>query len=316
MSASAETPSSEEPVLSRFAAEGRVPSSSAEEAPKDDRPRTLRCLILGAVVVVALVAGVEIFERYLTPIYDAAADTDSPGGWQVRAGRPGPEWASTTERPGRPYMTQRISSTQGPVFDGGNGYRMETRGRDYGAYDDATCDCERAELGNGNPSRSGFGDRLLGEGDDVYYGFAIHLPRDHVFGDWQVYWQSKSIAPAGSPENALDIRDGQWQLANNDEPSTSIRTSPIAPATTSVWHRFVIRIKYSSDYSKGRQEVWHAEGRDGALTKRISATTHTLEKGKASHARVGYYHSPLKGRTSHVFVDAFRAGRTFTSVAP
>jgi len=271
---------------------------------------------LGTVVVLALLGGGVGFERYLTPIYDSGADTDAPSGWQVRSGRPGPEWASTTERGGRPYMTQRISTAEGPVFDGGYGYRMETRERDFGAYDDASCECERAELANANPTRSGFEDRLLGEGDDVYYGFAIYLPRRHVFGRWQVYWQSKSVAPAGSPENALHVQDGQWQLANDDEPSTSIRTSPIAPAGKGVWHRFVIHIKYSSDYSKGRQEVWHAKGRDGTLTRRVSVTTHTLEKDKAGHVRLGYYHSPLKGRSSHVFVDAFRAGRTFTSVAP
>lgn len=213
-------------------------------------------------------------------------------------------------------MIQRIRATQGPVFDGTHGYLVETRGSDYGAYDDPSCDCERAELANGNPTRSGFEDRLIREGDDVYYGFAIRLPRAHVLGDWQVYWQSKSIAPAGSPENALHIRDGQWQLTNDDEPSTSIRVSPIAPAGREVWHRFVIRIKYSSDYSKGRQEVWYARGRRATLAKKVAVTTHTLERNKASHVRIGYYHSPLRGRTSRVFIDAFRAGRTFTSVVP
>lgn len=315
MSAGAETRPFDEPVDGQPSNDNGV--AAADEPPSGERPRRSRRLALGTVVVLALLlTGVVGFERYMTPMYDAGADTDSPSGWQVRAGRPGPEWASTTERPGRPYMTQRITSSQGAVFDGGYGYRMETRGSDYGAYDDVSCDCERAELGNGSPTRSGFGDRLLGEGADVYYGFAIYLPRDHILGDWQVYWQSKSVAPAGSPENALDVQGGQWRLNNNDEPSTRIQTSPIAPATKSVWHRFVIRIKYSSDYSKGRQEVWHAEGRDATLTRRVSVTTHTLEKGKASHARIGYYHSPLKGRSSRVFVDAFRAGRTFTSVAP
>lgn len=286
------------------------------DPPSADRPQRVRRVVLGTAAVLALLAAGAGYQRYLTPIYEAGADTDSPGEWQVRAGRPGPEWASTTERPGRPYMTERITASEGPVFDGQHGYRVETRGSDHGAYDDASCDCERAELGNGSPTRAGFEDRLLVEGDDVYYGFAIYLPRSHVFGDWQVYWQSKSVAPAGYPENALHVRDGRWELDNNDEPSKLIRSSPIAAVTKGVWHRFVIRITYSSDYSKGKQEVWHGEGRGAALTKRVSVTTHTLEKGKASHSRIGYYHSPLDRTTSRVFVDAFRAGRTFTSVAP
>jgi len=213
-------------------------------------------------------------------------------------------------------MTERITRSTGPVYEGGHGYRMETRGSDHGAYDNASCGCERAELGNGSPTRSGFGNRLLGEGDDVYYGFAVYLPRDHVLGAWQVYWQSKSIAPAGRPENALQINGGQWRLDNNDEPSTSIGVSRIAPATKGVWHRFVIRIKYSSNPSEGLQEVWHAEGRGAPLKREVSVRTHTLEAGKPSHARMGYYHGALRGRTSRVYMDGFRAGHSFSSVAP
>ena len=255
-------------------------------------------------------------EVALPPIYDASADTSSPIGWRVGAASPGPEWASTTERPGRDYMTERITRSGGPVYEGRHGYRMETRGSDYGRYEDASSGSERAELANGNPLRAGFGDRLAREGDDLYYGFAIYLPRRHVFGRWQVYWQSKSVAPAGSPESALHVQDGQWQLDNNDEPSTNIRTSSIAPATRGVWHRFVIRIRYSSDYSQGVQEVWHAEGRGAPLGQEVSVRTHTLEAGKPSHVRLGYYHSALRGRTSRAYVDGFRAGRSFSSVAP
>jgi len=249
-------------------------------------------------------------------IYDASADTPSPRGWRVNATSPGPEWASTTERPGRPYMTERISRSRGPVYEGRYGYRMETHGSDHGRYDDASCRCERAELGNGNPLRGGYENRLAREGADLYYGFAIYLPRSHVLGRWQVYWQSKSVAPAGSPENALAVQGGRWRLVNNDEPSTPIRSSSVAPARRGVWHRFVIRIRYSSSYSQGLQEVWHAEGRGARLGQKVSVRTHTLEAGKPSHVRLGYYHSALGGRTSRVYVDGFRAGRSFSSVAP
>jgi len=250
-------------------------------------------------------------------LYDASADSPDPPGWQPTAGNPGPEWASTTERRGREYMTQRITPSEGPVLEGTHAYRLETRGEDDGAYDeDYDCDCERAELANGNPTRAGYGGRLLGEGDDVYYGFALFLPSSHVLGEWQTYFQSKSVAPSGVPETALHIERGRWTLGNYDEPSRHIRKSPFAVASRGGWHRFVIRIRYSSSYSKGIQEVWHAEGAGGPLTKKVSRVTHTLERGKANHPRVGYYHSPLRGRTSHVFLDAFRAGRTFSSVAP
>lgn len=250
------------------------------------------------------------------PIYDASADTPSPRGWGVSASSPGPEWASTTERPGRPYMTERITRSRGPVYEGGYGYRMETHGSDHGRYEDSSCGCERAELANGNPLRAGYADRLAREGDDLYYGFAIYLPPSHVFGRWQVYWQAKSVAPAGSPENALSVQNGRWRLENNDEPSTHIRTSPVAPARRGVWHRFVVRIRYSSNPSQGIQEVWHAEGQGAPLRQKVSVRTHTLEAGKPSHVRLGYYHSALGGRTSRVYVDGFRAGRSFSSVAP
>jgi len=193
---------------------------------------------------------------------------------------------------------------------------METRGRDHGRYDDASCRCERAELANGNPLRAGYENRLAREGDDLYYGFAIYLPPSHVFGRWQVYWQAKSVAPAGSPENALNVEGGRWRIHSNDEPSTPLRRSTIAPARRGVWHRFVIRIRYSSSYSGGVQEVWHAEGRGAPLRQKVSVRTHTLEAGKPSHVRLGYYHSALAGRTSRVYVDGFRAGRSFSSVAP
>lgn len=250
------------------------------------------------------------------PIYDASADSPSPNGWRVSAASPGPEWASTTERPGRPYMTERITRSRGPVFEGKYGYRMETHGSDHGRYEDSSCGCERAELANGNPLRAGYENRLAREGDDLYYGFAVYLPRSHVLGRWQVYWQSKSIVPSGRPENALHVQDGRWQIENNDEPSTPIRTSPIAPATKGVWHRFVIRIRYGAGYSQGMQEVWHAAGRGTPLRQKVSVATHTLEAGKPSHVRLGYYHSQLGGRTSRVYVDGFRAGRSFDAVAP
>jgi hypothetical protein len=250
-------------------------------------------------------------------LYDASADAPAPAGWGVEAGNPGPEWASTTERPGRPWMTQRIGRDEGPVLEGSHAYRMETRGGDEGAYDsDFDCDCERAELANGNPTRPGYERRLLREGSDVYYGFALYLPREHILGEWQTYFQSKSVAPADLPESALHIERGRWTLGNNDEPRRRLGVRVIAPATKGVWHRFVIHIRYSSSYGRGRQEVWHAAGPSGPLRKVVSRRTHTLERGKANHARVGYYHSPLGGRTSYVIVDAFRAGRTYRSVVP
>lgn len=251
-------------------------------------------------------------------IYDGSADTPTPTGWQVNAGDPGPEWASSTERTERSYMVERITPSQGPVFEGTHGYMMETRGSDYGNYDNSTCICERAELGNANPGRAGFENRLLGEGDDVYYGFAVYLPTNMTLADWQVLWQSKSIAPAGWPESALHVDDdnGRLVIDNNDEPGTWIATRDIDPATKGVWHRFVIRIKYSSNYSIGKQEVWHAEGTTAPLLKRVSATTHTLEAGKPNHARVGYYHKVQPGVTNKVYIDGFRAGRTFNSVVP
>lgn len=213
-------------------------------------------------------------------------------------------------------MTERITRSRGPVYEGRHGYRMETRGGDYGRYDAASCGCERAEVATGNPLRGGWESRLAREGDDIYYGFAIYLPPSHVLGRWQVYWQAKSIAPSGKPENALEVHNGRWHMDNNDEPSTPLRTSPIAAARRGVWHRFVIRVRYSSSYAGGLQEVWHAEGRGGPLEKKVSVRTHTLEAGKPSHVRLGYYHSALRNRSSHMYVDGFRAGRSLESVAP
>lgn len=241
-------------------------------------------------------------------IWDASAD--SPGSWDYNHLDPGPEVASTTERSGRPWMTQRVTSL---VAEGTHASRFETRGTDLGEYDDPVCKCERAEIAMGNPSRPGY-ETITADGTIRYYGFMVYVPTSTAYASWQVLFQSKSNAPAGWPETSLIVRENQFQLDNNDEPNTWISTTPIAPATKGVWHRFVIGIKYDPSYSGGFQKVWHAEGQTAPMTLKLDQITHTKEAGKANHVRWGNYHAPLSG-TSVIYHDGMRAGTSPQAVA-
>lgn len=226
------------------------------------------------------------------------------------------QWASHTMLPGHPWMIRTVHSGQGPVFEGAYSYRFETRRGDAGPFDPARK--QRAELGMGNPSAPGY--PLINEGDEHFYGYAVRFPAGFPLGDWQVVSQWKKTAPGGWPELELNVTPNGMFIGNNygttDGGGSLIGNYSVGPLKTGRWIKFVVHIKFHSNPSIGFVEVWRGEGRGAmslVLPKRFSHTHYG--RGSRSHARIGLYRS-ANPVTGVVYIDGYKCGRTFESVAP
>jgi hypothetical protein len=226
------------------------------------------------------------------------------------------QWASNTMRAGHPWMIQAVGNGPVPVFEGQYAYRFETRTGDAGPSDPARK--QRAELGMGNPGAPGY--PLIDEGDEQYYGYAVRFPTGFPLGDWQVVSQWKKTAPAGWPELEMDVTPHGMFIGNNygttDGGGSLIGNYPIGPLRTDRWIRFVVHIKFHSDPSVGFVEVWRGEGSGPMSLVLPKRFTHThYGRGSQSHARIGLYRSANRA-TGVVYIDGYKCGRTFGSVAP
>jgi hypothetical protein len=256
------------------------------------------------------------------------ADADTPGSWDVSASNAGPEWASTTERSDRPGMVTRECGTAN-VRQGNCVYRFETFPGDGGPFD-AGRNVVRAELGQGNPGRAGFEDRQDPYGSDRYYGMYIKrslFPTPTSSSGQQAGMQIKANAPSGAPliethlwegRSSLQVSINNWHTTPDASGDFS-RALALGNHVESVgqWYRWVIHVKYA-DYPNGVIEAWFGPDDGSPLVKMVddhSAET-SMSDHRNNHMRIGIYGGD-DGRSHRlVFIDGFRAGTSYASVAP
>jgi hypothetical protein len=245
--------------------------------------------------------------------------------WTADAERPvAGEWASSRADPGPrascPYdappvlRAPSLARVAEPRAQGRVAYALTTK-----AGDD--CDRERAELGDGNPSRPGYEDRLFREGDERWISFQVRLGDnfDPSIDTWRVIMQlHQPGGELGPPPLALQVTGGDFVLYKGDANVESGGTIAMwrAPAHTERWVRFTLHVRFSADPREGFVELFGnpAGGPVRALLPRTQ--TYTTKKdadGRAVplHARIGIYRDP-RGRfgTETAYFDGFTVATT------
>ena len=238
----------------------------------------------------------------------AGAVTQDDGGvlWKADAERPAAaEWASSrADPPGKApcpsstppdLTTPRIKRVTEPVAQGRYAYAVTLAPGD-------DCDGERTELGQGNPSRPGFEDRLFHEGDDRWISFQVRLGAnfDTSVQTWRVIAQfHQPGGDLGTPPLALQVAFGAFVLYRADRNVDSYDTDDLwsAPAVKERWVRFTMHVKFSADPDVGFVELWGNPA--GGDVKQLLRKTKTFTMKKDAlgiavplHARIGLYRNP------------------------
>jgi hypothetical protein len=226
--------------------------------------------------------------------------------WRGDAEQPIPaEWASActaTNQLGAPLDPgdPRIERVTSPVAQGAYAYRVELGSKG--------CFGDRAEIGQGNPVRAGFENRLFQPGEDRYISFQVFMPRsfDVGFPSWRVIAQFHQNGNLGTPALALHVEHGRFRLfessSNRDAGDTVLLWS--APAVRGRWVRFTFHIHFSANRKLGLVELWgNPGGRMARLfgprrgyTMKVDDSGHVVP----DHARIGIFRD---GRVRHAPLD-------------
>jgi hypothetical protein len=241
--------------------------------------------------------------------------------WTADAERPAAaEWASSRADPPGPApcpysappdltSTTHIRRVTDPFAQGRYAYAITT------AHGD-DCNGERAELGQGNPSRAGFADRLFNEGDERFISFQVRLASnfDVNVSAWRVIAQfHQAGGELGPPPLALQVTGGDFVLYKGDANADSGGTIPIwrAHAQKGRWVKFTLHVKFSPDPATGFVELWGnpAGGPLRLLLPRTQTYTMKKDAGGAAvplHSRIGIYRNPAGGfGTETAYFDGY-----------
>jgi hypothetical protein len=178
------------------------------------------------------------------------------------------------------------------------------------------CNGERAELGQGNPSRAGFADRLFNAGDERFISFQVRLASnfDVKVDAWRVIAQfHQAGGELGTPPLALQVTGGDFVLYEGDANVDSGGTIPIwrAHAQQGRWVKFTLHVKFSPDPATGLVELW-GNPAGGPVQLLLPRTrTYTMKKDARGaavplHARIGIYRDPAAGfGTETAYFDGY-----------
>ena len=227
-------------------------------------------------------------------IWKADAERSASAEWaSSRAEPPGPAPCPGSTSPDR--ATPKIRRVTSPVAQGRYAYAITVSPGD-------DCSGERAELGQGNPSRQGFEDRVFRDGDERWISFQVRLGSDFDPGvdTWRVIAQfHEPGGDYGPPSLSLNVEDGDFVLYHADKNVPSEDTVELwhAHAVKDRWVRFTLHVKFSPDPHTGFIELFGnpAGGPVRQLLRR--KPTFTMRKaadghGAPLHARIGIYRNP------------------------
>jgi hypothetical protein len=245
--------------------------------------------------------------------------------WSADAERPASqEWASSRADRGPhepcPYDAPPVLRAPGlervgePRAQGRFAYAITTT-----AADD--CDGERAELGDSNPSRAGFEDRLFHDGDERWISFQVRLGGnfDVNVDTWRVIMQlHQPGSELGPPPLALQVTDGDFVLYKGGANVDSPRTIPMwrAPAHSGRWAKFTLHVRFSADPQAGFVELWGNPAGGPVVPLLTRTSTYTMKKDATGtalplHARIGIYRNPDGGfGTETAYFDGFTVATT------
>jgi hypothetical protein len=226
--------------------------------------------------------------------------------WTADAERPWDrEWASSSCQD-----TSRFREVTSPVVQGRRAYRIEV-------HDGDDSSGERCELGQGNPTRSGF--PLFDEGDERWISWMLLLPRDYPVNtlDWNIFMQLKQLGGLGTPVISMEAREGKFFLMGSNNRRVSNDTIPrwTAPARRDRWVQFTLHVKFSPDPDVGFLELYGDLDGGGVRLLMPKLHTYTMKLDSVgvavrSHTRIGIYRDPQIQGTDHLFVDGYTVATT------
>jgi hypothetical protein len=212
----------------------------------------------------------------------------------------------------------RITRVSSPVNTGAFSYKATV-------VDGDACYGERAEGGQGNPTRQDMLDRIFRSGEERWISFDVMLDPSVSLnpGTWQTFMQLKQMGSWGSPIMELSVNTNQWLLhrttnnPNNQFPSGFQRTFPLGPAQHNVWASFTFHVRFSSDPNVGFLEIYGDLGDGLGMRQLMPMTVMSTMKihpitGQAinSHARWGVYRNSTISGTATAYFDGFTVART------
>jgi hypothetical protein len=161
-------------------------------------------------------------------------------------------------------------------------------------------------------------------GDDRYYAFSIYLPNSFPFVPHSVF--NYFFELHGDNDGQAPVKIGLNSLVSRWNPSVGFVAelnsgrSPYSPTTkwwrlggltTGRWVDFVVHVRWASDPT-GTLEVW----RDGVRKISIRGVRTWYESGlDRVKPALGYYRSDYP-QTAVLYLDAFKIGPSYVSVAP
>lgn len=254
---------------------------------------------LGRWFVAALVVTVAAVAVYAA----ALSDEEAPHGdvlWKADAERPlVQEWASSSAAPRDPKAECESVAPPDATSPRIRRSRVAAQGRwSYAITVKPGDDChgERAELGQGNPTRPGFEDRIFTAGDERWISFQIRLGRnfDPEVDAWRVVMQLHQTGD-GSPPLSLDVEDGSWILYRSDLSHESVDTDELwaSPAVKDRWVKFTLHVKFSPAQDVGFVELFgNPAGGDVVQLLPKTATWTMKDDAVPLHSRIGVYRNP------------------------
>jgi hypothetical protein len=273
---------------------------------------------LGRWFVAALlvtVAAVAVYAAALSDEHDAG---DGHVLWTADAERPAAqEWASSSAAPASgPCESVAPPDTSSPRIKRS---RVAAQGRfSYAITVEHGDDChgERAELGQGNPGRAGFDDRVFNQGDERWIAFQVRLGRnfDPNVDAWRVIMQLHQRGD-GSPPISLDVESGHWILYRSESPANeSVNSTELwsAPATVGRWVKFTLHVRFSPIPDDGFVALWGNPAGGPVVELMPETAMHTMKIGALPlHSRIGVYRNPAGPfGTETVLYDGYTVATT------
>jgi polysaccharide lyase-like protein len=236
------------------------------------------------------------------------------------------EWASSCTEDGDPNnggngvappaITSRIAQVNSPLAQGQRAYRLQVQDGDGCGNASA----ERAELSQGNPTRTGFLDRLFSEGEERWISWQVYLPNAFPSDatTWQVIAQWKQMGGLGTPVLSMEARNGQFRLYNsttNDGTQNNTKVLYQTGVVKGRWVKFTLHVKFSPSASVGFVELYADTTTAGTLAPllnvngQVRTSTWTMKTSNGatvqSHSRIGIYRDAAINGTSEAYYDGY-----------
>jgi hypothetical protein len=231
------------------------------------------------------------------------------------------EWAEITDQSyplGTTTLTATVPDSRITLVPGvkGNAYHIEVHDGDN-AYG------ERAELGQGNPTRSDMLDRLFSEGQERWIAWQTRLETGYPIGTtrWNVVAQWKQLGSLGSPVLGMYVHNSQWYMQrttsdpNNQWPPGFDSAFALGTARTGVWTKWLLHIKFSPSDTVGFVEFYSDLGNPTGVAEVLPHTMQSTMKVDGgvtvkSHARIGLYRDPAINGTAAATYDGYTVATT------